>query len=116
MGDFRKLAAWQEGHALALDLYTAFTGRRRVGYPGLRDQILRAAGAIVDCLAEGCGKSSPLELAHYAGMAYSSAKEVESQLERARSVAAITEDQYADFAARIDRVAALCFGLARKKR
>jgi hypothetical protein len=48
-------------------------------------------------------------------MAYASAKEVESQLERARGVNAITEAQFADFAERLDRVAGLCYGLARRR-
>jgi four helix bundle protein len=113
MGDFRQLVAWQESNALACDLHAALDVRRRNVYPGLRDQILRAAGTIPDCLAEGCAKRSRLELARFADMAYAAAKEVESQLERARTTRTFTEHQFSDFATRLDRVARLCFGLSR---
>jgi four helix bundle protein len=113
MGDFRQLVAWQESNSLACDLHAALDVRRRNVYPGLRDQILRAAGTIPDCLAEGCAKRSRLELARFADMAYAAAKEVESQLERARTTRTFTEHQFSDFATRLDRVARLCFGLSR---
>jgi four helix bundle protein len=116
MGNFRTLEAWRQGDALLRDLYREFERTRSRAYPGLRDQILRAAGAIVDNLAEGCARRSRLELARYADMAYASAKEVESQLERARYSKALTEQQYAEFALRVDHVARLCYGLARPKR
>jgi four helix bundle protein len=112
MGDFRTLLAWQEATTLACDLHAAFTVRRPNTYPGLRDQLLRAAGAVADNLAEGCARRSRLELARYADMAYASVKEVESQLERARRTRALTDQQFADFACRADRIARLCFGLA----
>ena|SRR2546430_4473080 len=113
MGDFRRLVAWQESNALARDLHAALDVRRRNAYPGLRDQILRAAGSISDNLAEGCAKRSRGELARYADMAYAAVKEVESQLERGRSTRAFSEQQFSDFATRLDRIARLCYGLSR---
>jgi four helix bundle protein len=51
-------------------------------------------------------------LKRYAEMAYASAKEVQSQLERARKTRMITQEEYAELAPQADRVAALCFGLS----
>ena len=116
MGNFKNLEAWRQANSLASDLYAAFQRQRGKAYPGLRDQILRAAGAIPDNLAEGCARLSRLELARYADIAYASAKEVESQLERARTSRALSEQQYAEFAARVDQVARLCYGLAKPRR
>jgi four helix bundle protein len=113
MGDFRKLIAWQEADALAGDLFDAFPPGRPNVYTDLRAQILTAAGGVPDCLAEGCASSSPAEFKRYAGMAYKSAKEVESQLARARRTRAITESQFHGFSKRADRVSKLCYGLAR---
>ena len=112
MGDFRKLIAWQEGNRLAVDLQKAFDLRRSRRYPGIRNQILRAAGAVPDNLAEGCAKRSRIELARCASQAYTEAKEVLSQLERARGTGVITENEYQAFFSRADRVAKLCFGLS----
>jgi four helix bundle protein len=114
MGDFRQLVAWQEANSLANDLHSVFTRRQVDAYPGLRDQILRAAASVPANLAEGCAKRSRLELARFADIAYGSAKEVESHLVLARGARAISEGQFVSFSARIDRVAKLCFGLRRK--
>lgn len=115
MGDFRQLVAWQEGNALANALHAAFSSRRSDAYPGLRDQVLRAAASVPANLAEGCAKRSRLELARFADMAYASAKEVESHLERARGARALSNEQFAILSAQADRVAKLCFGLARRR-
>ena len=112
MGNFRNLVAWQEANALANDLNAAYPIRYRRDYPGLRAQLLKAAGSVADCLAEGCGKRSRLEMARFAGMAYTSAQEVQSQLIRARACGALKPDQCDDFDKRADRVAKLCFGLS----
>ncbi|MEO7457941.1 MAG: four helix bundle protein [Gemmatimonadaceae bacterium] len=112
MGDFRKLIAWQESNRLAVDLQKVFDLRRSRAYPGIRDQILRAAGSVPDNLAEGCAKRSRLELARSAGVAYPEAKEVCSQIERARGCGILNEAEYQEYAARADRVAKLVFGLS----
>ena len=111
MGDFRNLVAWQEANALANDMHAAYPLRSRRDYPGLRAQLLKAAGSVADCLAEGCGKRSRLELARFAGMAYTSAQEVQSQLIRARACRVLAPARCDDFDQRADRVAKLCFGL-----
>ena len=115
MGDFRQLVAWQEANALANELHATFSDRRGDAYPGLRDQLLRAAASVPANLAEGCAKRSRLELARFADIAYGSAKEVESHLERAIGARALTDRQFVELSARADRVAKLCFGLARRK-
>ena len=112
MGDFRNLVAWQEANALANDMNAAYPIRSRRDYPGLRAQLLRAAASVADCLAEGCGKRSRLELARFAAMAYTSAQEVQSQLIRARACGVLSATQCDDFDRRAHRVARLCFGLS----
>src|SRR6188768_1731803 len=112
MGDFKNLVAWQVASALAIDMHSAYPIRSRRDYPGLRAQLLTAAGSVADCLAEGCGKRSRLELARFAGMAYTSAKEVQSQLIRARACGVLSAARCDDFDRRADRVAKLCFGLS----
>jgi four helix bundle protein len=112
MGDFKNLVAWQEANALANDMHAAYPLRSRRDFPGLRAQLLKAAGSIADCLAEGCGKRSRLELARFAGMAYTSAQEVQSQLIRARACRVLSTAQCDDFDRRAERVAKLWVGLS----
>ena len=113
MGDFRKLIAWQKGRALTSALHAAFRGRRSADFPGLRGQILRAAEAVPSNLAEGCAKRSRRELARFAEMAYSSAKEVESHLITARDTEILPLPTFEALAKRADEVARICYGLTR---
>src|SRR5215475_14973429 len=89
MGDFRRLIAWRKANAFALAVHAAFKNVTTKVSPGMRAQILRAVSSIPDNLAEGCARGSRRELARYADTAYSSAKEVENDLIRARGLGMI---------------------------
>ena len=116
MGDFRKLIAWQKGHAYALAVHAAFKGRRANASPGLRAQILRAVNSIPDNLAEGCAKRSRKELAVYADSAYASSKEVENDLLRAHALGILTRHTVRSLLDQGDEVSRLCYGLSRPVR
>ncbi|MGH7623283.1 MAG: four helix bundle protein [Gemmatimonadaceae bacterium] len=113
MGDFKRLVAWQEGHAFALAIHRAFAGRRANALTGGRAQIIRAVNSIPDNLAEGFAKRSRRELARYAEMAYASAKEDENQLIKARDLEILTPAVAAELLRKGGRVTALCFALSR---
>lgn len=111
MGDFRKLVAWQKSHALAIAVHNAFKGRRTTAAPGFRGQLLRAVNSIPDNLAEGCGRRSRRALASYAETSYSSAKEVQNDLIKARDLGILPTNICKDLLRQADEVAGLCFGL-----
>ncbi|MEP6732361.1 MAG: four helix bundle protein [bacterium] len=113
MGDFKRLVAWQQAQELGRELSIAFKSRSARDYPGLRNQVLRAAESIPSALAEGCAKRSRRELARFAEMAYASAKEIESQLIFARNVEVLSAQSSEDLGRKTDHVARLCFGLMR---
>ena len=112
MGDFKKLKAWQKAHAFMLAVHRAFKGRRvTAAAPGFRAQLLRAVNSIPDNLAEGCGRKSRRALAAFAETAYSSTKEVENDLIKARDLEIIERSLAEDLLRRGDEVARLCFSL-----
>src|SRR5215467_14463187 len=113
MGDFRRLKAWQKAHVYALAVHAAFKNVRTSVSPGLRAQVLRAVSSIADTLAEGCAKRSRRELARYADMAYSSAKEVENDLIRAHALGMLARVVFEDLLRQGDEVSRLCYGLSR---
>jgi four helix bundle protein len=115
MGDFKKLVAWQKSRAFTQQLNVAFKVRGTT-VPGLRAQILRAAGSVSSTLAEGCAKDSRAELARFANMAYGSIKEVESDLIRAFDAGLLTRAEFEDLAKQADDVARWCYGLAHPRR
>jgi four helix bundle protein len=115
MGDFNRLVAWQKSRSFTQQLNVAFkAGSTTV--PGLRGQILRAAGSVSSTLAEGCAKDSRAELARFANMAYGSIKEVESDLIRAYDAGLLTLAEFEDLARQADDVARWCYGLAHPRR
>jgi four helix bundle protein len=112
MGDVRKLIAWQKASAFMLAVHAAFKGRRTLpAAPGFRGQLLRAVSSIPDNLAEGCGRRSRKALASYAETSYSSAREVENGLIKARDLGILPRNLCDDLLRQGDGVAGLCSSL-----
>ena len=63
---------------------------------GLSSQLRRAASSIPTNIAEGCGRSSKVELAHFIQIALGSASEVEYEILLAKDLGFITAEQYCD--------------------
>jgi four helix bundle protein len=116
MQDFTKLKVWQKAHRLGIDVERAIAKGRRWNFPKLRSQTLRAAAAIADNIAEGCGKISPLELARYSEMASGSALELLGQLIRARDLGYLSKQDFDEFAQRIDEIRRMLYSLAKAVR
>jgi four helix bundle protein len=90
MQDFRRLIVWQKSHKLTLAIYKmsqAFPPEERFG---LTSQLRRASSSIPANIAEGCGRSSRIELKHFLHVAMGSASEVEYFLYLARDLGLLT--------------------------
>ncbi len=77
---YRDLIAWQKGMDLVdmvYDIADNFPTREQFG---LRSQITRAAVSVPSNIAEGHGRSTSRDFAHFLDMARSSVLEVETQL------------------------------------
>jgi len=86
MQDFRKLNAWEKGHALALKVYKATATFPRSEIYGLTSQMRRACVSIAANIAEGCGTRTDAEFVRFLGIAIASASELEYQLLLARDL------------------------------
>ena len=80
MGDFHELRAWQKAHQLTLAIYKSTASFPREERFGLTSQIRRAAASIPANLAEGCGRNTDPELAHFCSIGLGSANELEYHL------------------------------------
>jgi four helix bundle protein len=116
MGDFRKLVAWQKAHVFSVALHNAFRARDPRAFTGLRGQIMRSAGSVADNLVEGCARESQADFRRYANDAYSSAKEAQGQLLRARDIGVLAPGAYVELSDQLDEVCRLCWTLSRRKR
>jgi len=80
MKDFRDLKVWEKAHRLTLDIYKATSAFPRDEQYGLTSQIKPPCTSIPANIAEGCGRRSNAELAHFLQIAMGSASELEYHL------------------------------------
>ena len=97
---FEKLEVWQLARKIRNDIYSVtqhFPGSEKYG---VTSQIRRSSNAITDNLAEGSGRASASDRAHFTNIAYSSALETINQLTTCLDQGYINKEQYETF--RID--------------
>ena len=82
--DFRDLVVWQRAMSFAEHVYAALSGFPVEERFGLSDQLRRAAVSIPSNIAEGRGRDSAKDFAHFLHLARGSLNEVMTQLELAR--------------------------------
>ncbi len=78
--NFRELKVWQEGIALAKEVYLCSNQFPASEKSGLTAQVNRAAVSIPSNIAEGSGRSTNKDFCNFLGFALGSAYEVETQL------------------------------------
>ena len=94
MRDFKTLAVWQKAHQLTLDIYQSTEQFPKEEHFGLTSQIRRACASIPMNIAEGCGRSSDPEFAHFLSIAMGSASELEYQLLLTRDLGLLSQVDY----------------------
>lgn len=94
MRDFHKLKAWQKSHQLALEIYKVSQSFPKEELFGLTSQIRRAISSVPTNIAEGCGRDSNKDFAHFLQIAVGSASEVEYELLLAHDLQYINKDEY----------------------
>ena len=91
---FEEILAWQKAKQLVSEIYLVCADGRFSRDSGLKDQICRAAVSSMSNIAEGFGRRSGKDFAHFLDMARGSALEVQSLLYVAHEVKYINQ---ADF-------------------
>ena len=94
MRDFHKLIIWQRSHQLVLNVYSISKLFPKDELFGLTSQIRRAVSSIPTNIAEGCGRASNKDFAHFLQIAIGSAAEVEYELLLAHDLNYINENDY----------------------
>ena len=94
MRDFHKLIIWQRSHQLALKIYSISKLFPKDELFGLTSQIRRAVSSIPTNIAEGCGRASNKDFAHFLQIAIGSAAEVEYEFLLAHDLNYINENDY----------------------
>lgn len=94
MRDFHKLMIWQRSHQLTLKVYHVSKSFPNEELYGLTSQLRRAVASIPTNIAEGCGRNSNKDFAHFLQIAIGSASEVEYELLLAKELNYISVSDY----------------------
>jgi four helix bundle protein len=107
MRDFRKYLVWEKGHQLALKVYKITKLFPREELFGITSQIRRASLSIPINIAEGCGRRSDSEFAHFLNIAAGSTSEVEEELLLSFNLGFIDEPLYLELNDTINEIKAM---------
>ena len=92
--NFRDYKVWQDAVAFATTIYKVTNELPWFEKKGLCDQLQRAVVSISSNIAEGAGRPSNADFAHFLDQALGSANEVETQLLISKNLNYINEEQY----------------------
>lgn len=76
MRDFKSLIVWEKSHELTLLVYKVTSDFPRSEIYGLISQIRRSSSSIPTNIAEGCGRTTQSQMAHFLNIALGSASEL----------------------------------------
>jgi four helix bundle protein len=77
MQNYKELKVWEKAHSFTLKVYEASQSFPKDELYSLTNQLRRAASSIPANIAEGCGKNSQSDFAHFLNIALGSANEAE---------------------------------------
>lgn len=116
MKDFRQLKVWERAHQLALAMYKTSLRFPKEELYGLTAQIRRASMSIPTNIAEGCGRNTDAEFAHFIQIAMGSACETEYQLLLCRDQGFVVQQDYEQLQVTVEEVKRMMSGLLRTLR
>ena len=109
--DYRELEVWQKAMDLVKMVYRHTAGFPREEMFGLTNQLRRASVSIPSNVAEGQGRRTTKEFLYHLSVARGSILEVQTQVEIARRLLYLTEDQGKELDQQIIMVIRLLNGL-----
>ena len=113
MRPHHKLDAWETAIDLVVDVYKATDGFPKEERYGLTSQIRRAAVSIPANIAEGAGRYSNREFAHFLSNAQGSASELETELIIANRLGYLNSSAYSHLIEPLNRIGRLITGLSK---
>lgn len=112
--NYKNLAAYKESKDLVLLVYKLLKQFPREEQYALCDQLRRAVISVPSNLAEGSGRTSSKDQAHFFEMAYGSLMEVSCQIDIAHELGYVSQEEVDGVEQKVGVVAALLSGLRSK--
>lgn len=116
MQNYKDLKVWEKAHHFTLRIYELTKSFPKDEIYSLTNQLRRAASSIAANIAEGCGKNSQNELAHFLNISLGSSNEAEYFLLLAKDLKYLEIDIYDPLANNINEIKAMLISLINKVR
>lgn len=110
-GSYKDLRVWKEAMELVFRIYALTNAFPKDELYGLVSQMRRAAVSVVSNIAEGKGRESKKELAHFLSTARGSLRELETQVIIAARLEYMSSEAEQELLGRIDDVGRMLAGL-----
>lgn len=91
--NFKELKIWRDSMGITKEIYQVTSNFPKHEQYGLIQQMRKAAVSIPSNIAEGCGRGSDPQLAHFLDIAQGSAFELETQLYLANELNFLSKDE-----------------------
>ena len=116
MQNYKDLKVWEKAHGYTLQVYEVTKSFPKDEIYGLISQMRRAASSIAANIAEGCGKKSQQEFAHFLNIALGSSNESEYYLILSKDLKYLKEKDYDQLMPMINEIKAMLINLIAKVR
>lgn len=116
MQNYKDLKVWQKAHELTLKVYDVTRAFPSNELYGLVSQLRRSVVSIAANIAEGAGKNTQSEFAHFLNIALGSANESEYYLILSKDLGYISNDNYEGLFSLVNEVKAMLISLINKVR
>lgn len=114
MRDYHNIAAWERGHGFVKEIYKLTESFPKEETFGLVSQLRRAAFSIPVNIAEGAGRSTNKDFAHFLQIAIASANEVEYELFLSMELGFIKEEEHSRLNTEIVEIRKMLIVFAKK--
>ncbi len=116
MQNYKDLKVWEKAHLFTLKVYETTKNFPKEELYSLTNQLRRSASSIPANIAEGCGKNSKREFAHYLNIALGSANESEYYLILSKDLKYLKENLFETLLNLINEVKGMLIALVNKVR
>lgn len=116
MQNYKDLLVWKKAHQLTLEIYKTVSTYPKEEIYSLVSQLKRASSSIATNIAEGTGRFSQKDLAHFLQIALGSSHEVEYLLLLSKDLGFINNEIYIQLEKDINEIKAMLISLIKKVR
>jgi four helix bundle protein len=116
MQNYKDLKVWEKAHLFTLKVYESTKAFPKEELYSLTNQLRRSASSIPANIAEGCGKNTKPEFAHFLNIALGSANESEYFLILSKDLTYLNEENFNTLFNIINEVKGMLIALINKVR